>query len=190
MKGSVIYKLKRELIALFLISPLCVYAQDPNWIVNPSAYEHSMSLTAVITDAEGLFASDEANRIGVFDGEDCVGEGYTSTYFPPLDANLAFVLVYGNSASATYNLKVYIGGEVYEAGVLNFISNGVQGTLDEPYQIHPVYSLSGCTDSLAVNYNSSAFTVHINEIVEDDIEKSGTQVVIVLPGDLEQHLND
>lgn len=144
---------------VFLFFSSISFAQNPDWQVNPSAYEHSMSLTAVVLDEVGNYSSSEI-MIGVFDGDDCVGTGFTDTYFSPIDANLAFVLVYGNSATATYQVKVAIEGELYDAGMLSFTSNGVLGDLSTPYQIQPIYSVVGCTDAQAINYNENA--------VEDD----------------------
>ncbi len=118
-----------------------------------------MSLTCVVVDELGTYSSEEL-MIGFFDGEDCVGVGYTETYFPPISANLAFFLAYGNSASASYTVKVYVNEQVLNAGTLDFSSNGVLGTLDAPYVISPVYTIAGCTDETAYNYNPTA--------IEDD----------------------
>ena len=150
------YKGQIVLILLF-----CVYtsllAQAPNWSVNPSYYEHSMTLTAVVLEEDATYSAAEL-LIGVFDGEECVGVSTTNTYFPPIDANLAFVLIYGNSASATYQVKVYMNDEILNAGEINFVSNAVMGALDIPYEIQPVFDLSGCIDENAANYNAMAVT--------------------------------
>jgi hypothetical protein len=139
--------------------PCVLFAQTPDWNVNASSFEHSMSVTCVVVDEFGSYASEEL-MIGFFDGDDCVGVGYADTYFPPVEANLAFVLAYGNSASATYTIKVYVNEQVFDAGTLDFSSNGVLGTLDAPYVINPVYTIAGCTDETAYNYNPNA--------IEDD----------------------
>lgn len=136
-----------------------VYAQTPNWSVNPSAYEHSMTLTAVVLDENQEYAAEEV-LIGIFDGDECVGLSTTDTYFPPIEANLAFVLIYGNAASATYSVQVFMNDVIYEAGTVNFSSNAVEGTLDEPYEIQPIFEVSGCMDPNAINYNAQA--------IEDD----------------------
>lgn len=132
-------------------------AQTPDWTVNASSYEHSMTLTSVVLDQSGSFFSDQIT-IGIFDGEQCVGVSTTDTYFPPIDANLAFVLIYGNAASATYQVKVYIDNEEYNAGEVNFASNAVLGTLDTPYEIQPIFEVDGCMDEDAVNYNPLAIS--------------------------------
>lgn len=149
----------KALNKFLLIVSVVAVAQTEDWNVNPSSYEYSMSLTSVVIDTQGNYSNEEA-VIGVFDGESCVGYGVSDTYFSPIDANLAFVMVYGNSSSALYTIKVAIEGVVYNAGQLSFVSNGVEGDLVNPYEINPVYVLSGCTDNEAINYNQNA--------IEDD----------------------
>ena len=152
---SFIAQSKKHLLFLLLSVSSMLMAQSPDWTVNASSFEHSMSVTCVVVDESELYSSD-VQMIGFFDGEDCVGVGYTETYFPPISANLAFVLAYGNSASTNYTVKVFVNEQIFDAGTLDFSSNGVLGTLDAPYVISPVYTIAGCTDETAYNYNPNA----------------------------------
>jgi len=146
---------KKHLLVLLLSCSSVLFGQTPDWNVNASSFEHSMSVTCVVVDELGTYSSEDL-MIGFFDGDECVGVGYTDTYFPPVEANLAFVLAYGNSAMATYTIKVYSNEQIFDAGTIDFSSNGVLGTLDAPYVISPVYTIEGCTDSTAYNYNPIA----------------------------------
>ena len=149
---------ERTLLFVFLLFVTTILtAQSPSWDVNPSAYEHSMTLTAVVLNEYEAYSADEI-IIGVFDGEDCVGLSTTNTYFPPIEANLAFILIYGNLSYASYQVKVFINNEVYNAGDIEFISNAVLGTLDIPYEIQPAFEVAGCMDDSAVNYNPLAIS--------------------------------
>ena len=135
-----------------------VLAQS-EWVVNQNAYENSMTITCMVNNASGN-PYQESLTIGVFDGDVCVGLADTDTYFPPVDANLAFLVVYSNQSSVNYAIRVVINNEILEAGALDFVVNNVLGTLDNPFVISPSYYVLGCTDQLALNYNPEA--------IEDD----------------------
>lgn len=143
---------------VLLIFPVLVSAQS-NWQVNANEFEHSMTVTCVVENNTGTYFEESIN-LAVFEGEECVGVATTDTYFPPANANLAFLVVYGNQTNASYTVKVLVNNMVLEAGFISFESNGVLGTLDSPFVISPVFSLIGCTDATALNYNSEA--------IEDD----------------------
>ena len=89
--------------------------------------------------------------VGVFDGDQFVGVVNTSIYFALIDANLAFLVIYGNLPSAIYSVKVLVNNEIFESGSVEFIANGVLGSLDSPFVISPIYSTLGCTDSTSFN---------------------------------------
>ena len=142
------------ILLLFNSFESLIYAQT-DWSVNPNEYEHSMTITCVVIDESSNYYQEEIT-IGVFDGDQCVGTISTDTYFPPIDGNLAFLVVYGNQFSAIYSIKVIIDDIVAEAGYLNFEANGVLGSLESPYEISPEYTIYGCTNSSALNYNPIA----------------------------------
>ena len=143
----------RTLFVIAFFFQFKLLAQEVNWEANPNSYEYSMSLTCVVIDQNGQIINDNI-LIGVFDEDVCVGVGHTDTYFSPIDGNLGFVVVYGNSFNDFYNVKVVIDQVIYDANDLNFEANGIIGSLSIPYQIEPIYD--GCTDSLALNYNPNA----------------------------------
>ena len=91
---------------LLFIFPAILNAQT-DWEVNPNYFEHSMTITCVVQDIFGN-PSQENFTVGAFDGDQCVGVVNTSTYFALIDANLAFLVIYGNSPTATYSLKVLV----------------------------------------------------------------------------------
>ena len=125
------------------------------WEVNPNEYEHSMTITCVVVNESFNYFEQEIT-IGVFDGDQCVGTTTTNTFFPPINANLGFLVVYSNQLSDSYIINAIINDQVVAAGELSFESNGVLGTLESPYEIIPSYTIFGCTNPEALNYNTNA----------------------------------
>ena len=122
------------------------------WEVNPNEYEHSMTITCVVVNETSSYFQEDIT-IGVFDGDQCVGTSSTNTFFPPINANLGFLVVYSNQLTDNYTFKVIIDNQVVDSGELSFESNGVLGTLESPYEILPNFNIYGCTDPESLNYN-------------------------------------
>jgi len=145
--------MKNIWVLFFLISAISL-AQIDDWQTSPNDYEFSMSLTSVVLDQESEYITDVI-EIGVFDSNQiCVGVGFTDTYYPPIEANLGFVTVFGNSFQETYTIKVKIGNVIYDAGNLFFVANDILGSFITPFIISPIFL--GCTNQLALNYNPEA----------------------------------
>ena len=145
--------MKNIWILFYFISVTC-FAQNDEWQTAPNDYEFSMSITSVVLDQYYEYFA-EVIEIGVFDSNQiCVGVGFTETYYPPIEANLGFVTVFGNSFQETYTIKVKIGNVIYNAGNLSFIANDILGSFITPFIISPIYL--GCTNQMALNYNPEA----------------------------------
>jgi len=146
---------------IFLHTVQIGFAQNENWNVNSNEYEYSMSVTAVLENMIPSFSTNSLDRIAAFDTlGNCVGSAYTSTYFSPLDANLAFMMVYSNNSSGPIDIKAYIESidEIVEVGTLDFSINANVGSLSSPliFSVNSTVITNGCTDNTAFNYNSSA----------------------------------
>ena len=139
---------------IFLLISASTFAQS-FWVVNPNEYEHSMTITCVVVNESSNYFQEEIT-IGAFDGDQCVGTSTTNTFFPPINANLGFLVVYSNQLTDSYILKVIIDDEVVDSGELSFESNGVLGTLESPYEILPNFNVYGCTDPESLNFNINA----------------------------------
>lgn len=154
--------LGRWLLAILLISSTgFTYAQTEDWEVNANDFEYSMTITAAIQNTNGSYSTDNEDVIGVFDAEGvCMGAAPTSVYFSPLEANLAFVMVYSYSTSAQFTLKVYDASadSIIDVGELTFAVNQELGSLMNPYllMLSSNSEILGCTDESAYNYNPQA----------------------------------
>ena len=119
-----------------------------------------MTVTSVIENDNELLSNDGNDRVLVFNSENiCVGIGIPSTYFPPIDANLIFLMIYSNDIhNNDYLIKIYDASN-NSYTIINdftFVSNSDVGSISEPYIFSHVTVIQGCTDSLAINFNPQA----------------------------------
>ena len=149
--------MKKVIILLFFANHLVALSQV-NWDYSSYDYEFSMTLTASIIDANGNSTLNQ--RIGVFEGDVCVGNAVTSVYLEDLDVYLAFLTIYSNSLQDEYEVVIYNPEEdtYVDAGSLSFESNENIGTISDPVNFFlNIDALSfGCSDSLAFNYSVEA----------------------------------
>ena len=125
-----------------------VKAEPPDWKVNASKYEYSMSLIGQLKIDETL-STDVNDLIGAFNGQECVGVANV-TYFSSHDIYLVFMDIYGNSGDEGKNihLKVWDADKdrVYPevTPVIAFSANSMVGTSSNPKIIHALnqYSFS------------------------------------------------
>lgn len=150
------------MFCVFLLLPKGTFAQPEDWVVNPSAYEFSMTLTYTIA-IDGLVGSSPNNAAAIFaaDGT-CRGWG-TTDFAGPSGYYTGLILVYSNFASEP-GLDVRIWDAQLDslpqcADNVNFVANGIQGSLSDPVVFYGVYDpLVGCMDQSACNYLETATT--------------------------------
>ena len=155
--------LLRAVFAVFLLcSASNAHAQPSDWVVVPSAYEFSMTVTFTIS-IDGLVGAGNANAAAIFDASGaCRGIGVTdfaasTGYFTGL------MLVYSNEATEP-GLEVRVWDAALDslpncANVIDFVANGIEGALSNPTVFYAVYDpLVGCTDPEACNFLETATT--------------------------------
>ncbi len=153
----------RSALVVFLMS-LCanIFAQPADWVVVPSAYEFSMTVTFTIS-VDGLVGAGSQNAAAIFDGDgNCRGMG-TTDFLASNGYYTGLMLVYGNQTTEA-NLEV----RVWDAGLdslpqcdnlIDFVANGIVGSLSSPDVFYAVYDpLIGCTDPTACNFMVTAIT--------------------------------
>lgn len=154
--------LRNALLGIFTCLSFALSAQPQEWVVVPSAYEFSMTLTFTIS-VDGLVGNGEQNVAAIFDDSgNCRGVGTTdfqanSGYYTGL------MLVYGNQPSES-GFEVRIWDADLDSlpscdNSIDFITNGILGSLANPEVFYGVYDpLVGCTNPEACNYLSTAIT--------------------------------
>ena len=127
---------KKKILLIFIASIL--YTQPPEWDVNPSEYEHVMSVTAIIIGEEEASSGD---ILAAFNGQgNCVGVTLsTNIPFGPYSGQEAFLIqIYSNSFSGGetiffkfYNHETEITYPILQS--IDFIQDGVVGNLVDPF---------------------------------------------------------
>lgn len=112
---------------------------QPDWSVNPHAYEFTMTITGKVV-VDGVLSTDQGDVVGVFAGDEC--RGVTPVAFDQgVDGYFAYLMVYSNKMGETLNFRVYDASRDEVLSVRNalpFTVNGIVGSPDEPYLITTV----------------------------------------------------
>ncbi len=99
---EVIYLSGNEGINVPLTIRLKVVVGKPDWSVDPSLYENSMSVIAQLK-LDGQYSTDSEDLVAAFINGECVGLA-SPVYYPRYDAYFVSLDVYGNSSSSRKNI--------------------------------------------------------------------------------------
>ena len=97
----------RTLMSLMIVVLITstLQAQDPNWSVNTSDYEYSMTVLAFLS-VDGERLANENDKVGVFVNGICRGTT-NLTYVESQDAYFAYLSAYSNTAGETISVQIY-----------------------------------------------------------------------------------
>jgi len=108
------------------------------WTVQPSQYEFSMTVTAVL-NLDGKLSLDGNDRVGAFIGETCRGVANPSQYTTADGSKIVFLQVYSNTIlgeAVTFKMfDASTGILVNAANKLTFQSDANTGNMAAPYII-------------------------------------------------------
>ncbi|MBQ8223573.1 MAG: T9SS type A sorting domain-containing protein [Bacteroidales bacterium] len=125
-------------LSLILIGSF-VFAQELHWIVNPSAFENSMNVTASVY-IDAVEQQDENLEVGVFCGEDLRASALPRLS-PLVNKYIYDLTIYSNESTGNLSFKLYDHGSDTELELvcnqtLIFEVNGTEGNAFSPYQIN------------------------------------------------------
>jgi hypothetical protein len=117
---------------------LSVYKPEPDWKVNPSGFQYSMSIIGQLS-INGIISTDDYDIVGVFSGDECRGVVHL-VYVEPYDRYLAYLDIYSNKDFGDSLLfKVWDASEgkiiTRVLPLLVFENNNVMGTPSSPVNI-------------------------------------------------------
>lgn len=152
------------LLAVTSLKADSINQNDPNWSVNPSGFQFSMTIVAYVR-VDNVVSSDENDQIGVFVGNELRGTGNLSVLVGSTSTRVAFIQVYSNSASGeNLSFKIYDASkdEVIDAVSTETFADGKKlGENLNPFEV---------TD----NALASEITLSISSIDENETEGSVT----------------
>lgn len=93
-----------KITVLFFLQ-LSVYGQSPNWVVNESQFQYSMSFVSFL-NIDGITLSSTNDKVGAFVNGELRGTT-NLTYIASTDRYLAYLVVFSNTTNETVTFKVY-----------------------------------------------------------------------------------
>lgn len=135
---EVIYLVGNEGIAVPFTLNLKVTVGKPDWHVDPSLYENSMSVIAQLK-LDGQYSTDSEDLVAAFINGECVGLA-SPVYYPRYDAYFVSLDVYGNAKGGSKNItfKAWDAstGIIYPSLTPSasqlFIANKLSGSMTAP----------------------------------------------------------
>jgi gliding motility-associated-like protein len=171
---------------LFILSLTSIYAQAPaTWVVNPSAYNHSMTITAVL-NMSSVESRDTQDVVAAFIGSDVRGVGSAITPIVSSNRYVAYFVIYSNDLNELVTFKLYnrVTNKVTNSVTLpvKFIADGNIGTFVNPLVIKDNNVPTDLTMSnLTIEENKPASSlVGTLNVVDEDL--ADTHVFTFLDG--------
>lgn len=132
-------KLLVYIIILLVIGIPSIYAQAPStWNVNPSDYNNSMVITAVL-NLESVESRNPEDVVAAFIGNDVRGVASPIIYLSSKDRYVVNLVVYSNQSNVQITFKLYNKTLNKVTNAVNpsitFISDSRQGSLNSPMVI-------------------------------------------------------
>ena len=167
-----------------LVIDLRVYAPEPNWTVNPSNFQYSMSIIGQV-QIDGIISSDVNDKVGAFVNGQCRGTGYLQ-YISAIDKYEVFLDVYSNILSGEpVSLHIWDASAGMErtevTPVYTFNENDVFGSPSNPQMLTtsstvlqniPLHqgwtwiSLNVLCSNMATNNIMASYTPNAGDIVK------------------------
>ncbi|SVA66833.1 uncharacterized protein METZ01_LOCUS119687, partial [marine metagenome] len=114
-----------------------VFAETPDWSVNPSDYEHTASMTGILL-FEGMLSDDPSDMVAAFVGDECRGVDAQGIYYPPSGQWIWGITLYANQEGEDFTFKGYDASAngVYDYSNFSytFISDDIVGSAEDPVE--------------------------------------------------------
>lgn len=165
--------MKNLLCLFFLIITIgnC-FGQDPNWSINPSNYQHSMTFT-VFLNVNGTTLSSTNDKVAAFiDGE--VSGVANVVYEPNSNKYVAYLTVFSNANLKPISFKIYDSANnsvVNVSRTINFKIDGNEGSIFQGFSLA----------NPALNKQANITVFSFKGVVEKSINIATNTIDVVLP---------
>jgi hypothetical protein len=149
---------------LLLFVKLNIYCQSPDWQVNESQFQYTMTIVAFL-NVDGATLSDTNDKVAAFvDGE---LRGATNLiYAASNNRYLAYLVIFSNNSNETVNFKIYnsLTDKIIDVPkTLSFVINKHQGNVLQAYSLaSPELSV----ESKIIDFNFEETTV--NKVINNN----------------------
>jgi len=150
------FRILAIVLGLGILTPAQVPAE---WTVNPSEFEHVMTVTAALKVNDQI-ANESTNVIAAFIGSECRGN---ATPLLTSGQQMYFLMIYGNTNGESITFKTYylpLDTVLINKNSLLFDGNAYYGTPDNPYELMASYTIVGIVSENDKQVES--FTLHQN----------------------------
>ncbi|QOD59389.1 hypothetical protein H9I45_08365 [Polaribacter haliotis] len=163
---------KLVFIILFGFLAFHLKAQDPNWSVDASKYQYSMTFTTFL-NVNGTTLSSPQDKVAVIVNGEIRGVANV-TYVPNANKYVAYLTVFANTTGEILNFKIYNSSNetVYDVSEkVNFVIDGNVGGI---FQTHSIAQPALSNDVVLSSFSFSGIT-SVSQTI------SNNKVDIVLP---------
>lgn len=159
---------------LVLISTQGLFAQIPNWDVNESEYQYTMTIVAKL-NVGGKQLINQNDRVAAFVGTVCRGLSGL-TYVASKKSYYAYLTIFSNKQGETISFKLYDSGTnkiTTVSKTLTYVINEHKGDLFQSYSIAEP-SLNSMAEILSYNFMGvpSLSSIISNNLVSINISES------------------
>ncbi len=139
-------------IAVLLLFQASVYGQSPDWVVNESQFQYTMSFVAFL-NVNGNTMTSTNDKVGAFVNGELRGAA-NLIYIANADRYLAYLVVLSNTTNETVEFKIYdsVNNQVVD------VDRTVTYEIDEHYgNVFQAFSLANPTLSIEANIIDFSF---------------------------------
>ncbi len=170
-----------------------IMGQSPDWSVNASDYQFSMTIVASIK-LNNVSSDDPNDRIGVFVNDELRGTAFLNIHVGSTDTEVAFIQVYSNQASGeSLTFKIYDanGDQLINAVTTEIFEDGKKlGENLKPFEVTDntlVTDISLDITSINENVSSGSLTATLSN---NDLDIGQTHTYSLVGGDGDIHNSD
>ena len=98
-----------------IVSLGIVFADTPDWSVNPPEYEHTASMTGILV-FDDIQSDNPSDMVAAFVGDECRGVDTEGLYFSPSGQWVWGITLYANDEGESFTFKGYdaLSDNVYD----------------------------------------------------------------------------
>jgi len=161
--------MKKVLLAFLLsFSVTICFSQDPNWSVNPSNYQYSMTFTAFL-NVNGTTLSSTNDKVAAFIDNEV--RGVTNlVYLADEDKYVAYLTVYNSTSNSPVSFKIYNSTANNVVDAVQTINFQIDRNVGSVFQSYSIASTALNNQANITDFSFKNTTVLATSIVADTIE--------------------